>query len=95
LPTGLIVDAKGFRNPDPVHELKILAGKAFAAGPEVASNLLYVVDGRVCASDVGLVARSGASIATPDRFSVAARRVARGEAGRTPRRTRSIETWGK
>jgi hypothetical protein len=68
LSNGLVVDAKGFRNPDPIHEVKILAGKAFAVGPERAARLLYVVDGRVSAADLESVLVAGASVTTPDRY---------------------------
>jgi hypothetical protein len=68
LSNGLVVDAKGFRNPEPIHEAKILAGKAFAIGPERAARLLYVVDGRVSAADLEVVLLAGASITTPDRY---------------------------
>ncbi len=68
LSNGWIVHAKGFRNPDPAHELKMLAGKAFAVGPSRAARLVYVVDGRLTAADAEVIARSGAHVTTPDRY---------------------------
>lgn len=72
LANGWVVHAKGFRNPDPTHELKMLAGRAFAVGPEQAARILYVVDGRVTAEGAEIVARAGAHVTTPDRYREAA-----------------------
>ena len=72
LANGWTVHAKGFRNPDPTHELKMLAGRAFAVGPERAARILYVVDGRVTEEAAGVVARAGAHVTTPDRYREAA-----------------------
>lgn len=77
LGNGLVLAAKGFRNPDPIHEVKILAGKAFAVGPTRAREILYVVDGKIREEDLEPILVAGASVTTPDRFREAVRELGR------------------
>ncbi len=65
-----LVVVKGFRNPDPVHEAKMLAGRGFLCPPD--RRLIVVVDGKP-RDTPSLIARSGAIVCTPDRAAEALR----------------------
>lgn len=66
----VLVAVKGFRNPDPVHEAKMMAGRGFLCPPD--RRLVVVVDGRF-GDAPALIARSGADVCTPDRLAEALR----------------------
>jgi hypothetical protein len=79
---GVLIGAKGFRNPDTVHEWKIMAGKALAAGPD--RRALFVIDGRPKGMDVmppgydlpwTILTRAGGSACTLDRLEQALARL--------------------
>jgi len=60
-----LVVAKAFRNPDPTHEAKMLAGRGYLCPAD--RRLVVVVDGRP-GDTLALVAGSGATVCTPDRL---------------------------
>ena len=73
-----MIFTKGFRNPDPIHEAKMMAGRGFLCPP--GWQVVVVVDGRLGAAP-DLIARSGAAVCTPDRLTAVLRDAATVAAG--------------